>query len=168
MERFSPVFYDRDSYPVRYIRPESSYSYIYPNEVDLEKIAYFFDYELERTLSDELYTELGEQISRWRNEWWAETSVPQLTFWYGRDCLVIEDKRDRTVTRTYSFDGLEGRVYLACSDKPDSIAGLTRRFGSSALVPEIEAAIDEFCGAGLMMRDGLLYLSLALPAIRNR
>src|SRR5688572_9702062 len=43
LERFSP-YYSDPSFPVRNIRPEASYRYVYPDGVDLGKIAYFFDY----------------------------------------------------------------------------------------------------------------------------
>jgi hypothetical protein len=46
-------------------------------------------------------------------------------------------------------------------------ANLRRRM-PNASTDEIEAALDAFCERGLMMRDGTLFLSLALPASRGR
>ena len=49
MERFSPIYFDREAFPAKNIRPELSYFYVYPERFDMEKVAYFFDYELENT-----------------------------------------------------------------------------------------------------------------------
>lgn len=46
LERFSPYFFD-DSFPVHDRRPEPAYRYIYPaGRVNLDKIAYFFQYSM--------------------------------------------------------------------------------------------------------------------------
>ena len=52
-------------------------------------------------------------------------------------------------------------------DKPlTARSGVTTNTGFRIPVDEVEAALDEFVARGLMMRDGNLFLSLALPARR--
>src|SRR5262249_45361807 len=52
MERFSPLFTEREAFPVRYLRPEADYAYVYPSSVDLGELAYFFEYEFADSLPD--------------------------------------------------------------------------------------------------------------------
>ncbi|HEV2851499.1 MAG TPA: RiPP maturation radical SAM C-methyltransferase [Thermoanaerobaculia bacterium] len=49
LERFSPYFFDR-SFPVKNVRPLDVYSFIYPAEINLDNIAYFFNYDMDSTL----------------------------------------------------------------------------------------------------------------------
>ena len=65
LERFSPMFVEPNEFPMRYRRPEASYRYIYPAEVDLERVAYFFEYELESTLPQSAYAPLRRAVDRW-------------------------------------------------------------------------------------------------------
>ena len=52
LERFSPMFTERDAFRFRHRSPGRSYRYIYPETVDLERVAYFFDYEFDGGLPD--------------------------------------------------------------------------------------------------------------------
>lgn len=49
-----------------------------------------------------------------------------------------------------------------------SAAGAKAELGWQWPIEEIEGALDEFCDRGLVMRDGDLFLSLALPATQGR
>jgi ribosomal peptide maturation radical SAM protein 1 len=167
MERYSPIFFERDAFPARYVRPEASYAYVYPPEVALERIAYFFDYELENTLPETVYEETRTHVATWKKAWKAR-SVPTLTFWSGEGFLQIEDLRVPEAPGTYTFEGPLAALYAECSDEPQSAARLRSRLALPWDVAEIEGALDEFCARGLMMRDGKAFLSLALPASRGR
>jgi ribosomal peptide maturation radical SAM protein 1 len=167
MERFSPIFFDRATFPARYVRPEASYAYVYPRDVDLERVAYFFDFDLEDTLPESVYEETRGQVKAWK-EAWNRRAIPTLTFWSGEDFLQIEDLRAPASPGTYTFEGPLARLYAACSDQPQSAAKLRSRLGLPWPVAEIEAALDEFSARGLMMRDDRVFLSLALPASRGR
>jgi ribosomal peptide maturation radical SAM protein 1 len=167
MERYSPIFFDRECFPARYVRPEASYAFVYPRHVDLERVAYFFDYELENTLPDTAYEETRRQVEAWKSAW-ERRARPSLTFWSAEEFLQIEDQRDPNTPGTYTFSGPLARLYTACSDRPQSASGLKSLLQVRWPVEEIEAALDEFCDRRLMMRDDMLFLSLALPATRGR
>ena len=32
MERFSPVYFEKENFPTRYVRPEISYNFVYPKK----------------------------------------------------------------------------------------------------------------------------------------
>jgi ribosomal peptide maturation radical SAM protein 1 len=167
MERYSPIFFDRDTFPARFVRPEASYSYVYPPNVDLDRAAYFFDYELEGTLPESVYEETKQQVKAWQQAW-KKRSHPTLTFWASDGFLQIEDGRDPQRPGTYSFTGPLAALYAACSNRPQTAAGLKPLLQFAWPVEEISAALDEFRARGLMMRDEKQYVSLALPATRGR
>ena len=55
LERFSPLFTEHDTFRLRRRTPEPSYRYVYPGNVDIERVAYFFDYDLDGGLPDSAY-----------------------------------------------------------------------------------------------------------------
>jgi ribosomal peptide maturation radical SAM protein 1 len=167
MERFSPIFYDRQSFPAKYVRPEASYHYIYPSSVNLEKVAYFFDYELENTLPDEVYEETKQQVELWQLKW-KEGARPSLNFWSSPGFLQIEDRRNPDTAGTYTFYEPLSSIYVACSNHPQTAEALKEKLDLSCEVDEIENALDEFCSRGLMFRDGNLFLCLAIPSTQGR
>lgn len=167
LERFSPLFRDRAAFPMRSMGPAESYAFVYPEHVDLEKVAYFFDYELRDTLPDSAFEEIEQLIEAWR-ESWRNGVRPSLTYWRSPALVQIEDARDPAKPLTYSLDGPLAELYPAFSDRPMSAAGAKEKWGWDWPVEEIEGTLDEFCEKGLMMRDGDLFLTLALPATQGR
>lgn len=167
MERFSPIFTDRKSFPARYVRPEASYGYVYPKHANLDDLAYFFDYEFEQALPPEAYEGMKKQAAEWLRLW-KKGPRPRLTFWYSPELLQIEDARDPESPGSYNFPQPLASLYVTCSDQPRTAAALQKRLQLDAPLEEIEEALDEFCARGLMMRDGDHFLSLALPATTGR
>ncbi|MCK7499433.1 MAG: hypothetical protein MZW92_60270 [Comamonadaceae bacterium] len=78
IERFSPVYFDRASFPARTIRPEASYADVYPPELDLAKVAYFFDGELDDTLPDPAHAATVEWAAEWKRIWNSGRPHPAL------------------------------------------------------------------------------------------
>jgi Radical SAM superfamily len=167
LERFSPLFFDRRRFAAKKVTPEASYAYIYPRGVDLERAAYFFDYELEGCLPPAAYEDLTEAISVWRSKW-ESGARPKFTFWTAGNFLQIEDLRDADAPGSYNFEGPLAAIYLACSDRPESAARIKTLIGRDTALEDIEAACKEFARRGLMIQDGKQFLSLALPATGGR
>ncbi len=167
MERFSPIFFDRRTFPARYVTPEKSYSYIFPTDTRLDELAYFFEYELENTLPESAHASTVDAVAAWGKAWKGETR-PTLTFWMARDYVQIEDLRNPDAPGVYNFTGPLAALYAAASDQPRTAAALRTAAGLQEPEDEIEEACDQFCSRGLMMRDGERFLSLAIPANRGR
>ncbi|WP_179166779.1 hypothetical protein [Streptomyces sp. CB03238] len=51
------------------MRPEASYSYVCPAEVDLDRVAYLFDYEMAESLPDDIYVPLADEVRAWQEAW---------------------------------------------------------------------------------------------------
>jgi ribosomal peptide maturation radical SAM protein 1 len=167
MERFSPMFSDRASFPVRYMRPCTSYGYVYPERVDLERVAYTFDYQFEEGLPDSEFRETIRLVEAWR-EAWKTSKKPSLTYWSAEGSMQIEDLRDPSEPVTFTVIDPLASVYTALSDRPNTVAKVKEELNLPWPAGELEAELDEFCARGLMIREGRLFLSLALPAKRGR
>jgi ribosomal peptide maturation radical SAM protein 1 len=69
LERFSPLFSGQDGPAIRDRAPERSYRYVYPEEVDLERVAYFFDYQPEGTVPESCYAQVRQAAADWTGAW---------------------------------------------------------------------------------------------------
>src|SRR5262249_18068031 len=65
LERFSPFFSGQDTCQFRDKAPEGSYRYVYFDDVDLERVAYFFDYLAEGSLPDDAYAGVCGAVRAW-------------------------------------------------------------------------------------------------------
>ena len=167
MERFSPLYTERARLPVRNVRPEPSYRYVYPDGVDLDRVAYFFEYDLTEPSYPTAAAELAAAVTGWRQAWHAATP-PTLTYRYAPGFLQITDHRGSTPSGTYTFDGALADIYVACAERPATAAAVHNRTGGTVPVELIDEAFGEFGRRGLMFLDGTLALALALPAVAGR
>jgi hypothetical protein len=163
MERFSPIFSDTEAFPSVWRRPETSYRYVYPEGVDLEQAAYFFEYKLEGTLPESAYLETAKRVDEWIQAWSGETR-PSLALWAAPGFIQIDDHRHPDNIGTYTFSDPLASIYRACEEAPIAAHMLKERLALDHDLEEVEAALEEFRVRGLMMRDGNLFLSLAVPA----
>jgi ribosomal peptide maturation radical SAM protein 1 len=162
MERFSPIFEDRDRFPARRVEPDLSYRYVYPAHVDLQKVAYFFDYELDGSLPDTAYFEVSETMEAWSRAWTGQVP-PSLWMWRTQGVIEIDDRRDPCSPSTIHLEGPLAELYLACFDQPRTVSMASAASGVAGTAPQVEAVLDEFVARRLMIRDGNLFLALALP-----
>jgi ribosomal peptide maturation radical SAM protein 1 len=167
MERFSPIYAESDAFGVRSRAPERSYRYVYPDRVDLDQIAYFFDYELDTEVSTDTYRGLARAVDEW-SEAKRRTPVPVLRYWSASGFLQIYDGRRLGYEGTYTFEDTLADIYLACDDRPMTAAGIRDRLGLDLPVEAIHEILVEFQRRGLMFLDGSLALALALPAVTGR
>lgn len=170
LERFSPLYVDRDAFPARNIRAEASYQYVYPDDFDHDRAAYFFDFDFENTLSREATFQLQERVMDWKTRW-RSAARPELHYRSTPGLVEVKDAREPDKPVSYHLEGPLAELYIACSERPRRAAALAGELAladSGYLAGEIAGALDLFCDKGLMMRDDGLYLSLALPATPNR
>lgn len=167
LERFSPLYAEPERFGVRNRRPERSYRYVYPERVDLDRIAYFFDYELDSALPDSAYEGLGRAVAEW-SEAWKSGPPPALTYWSAPGFLQIHDGRHPGSAGTYTFQGALADIYVACTDRPTTAAAVRDRLRLTRSTGAVEDIFAEFQQRGLMFLDRPLAVALALPAIPGR
>lgn len=162
LERFSPLFHS----PLSRRTPERSYRYVYPDGVDLDRVAYFFEYEVDGALPGSTYDDLRRAVGEWSEAWKGDP--PVLRFWSSPGFLQIYEGRYQGREGMYTFHGTLADIYLACSDRPATAAAVRDRLRLDIPVSAIEEAFAGFQQRGLMFLDDSLALALALPAIPGR
>jgi len=169
LERFSPYFTDRERYPVRQVRAEGSYRFAYPEElgVDLDKIAYFFDYEMGQTLPDSAHAATRAWVREWQQRY-SSAGPDTLTYRRTGDAVLVDDNRGPEHRGSHAFYGPMAQAYEFCTETmrtPASLAAHLAGTDPTAGYTEHDArdALEEFCGRGLMVAENNHYLALALP-----
>jgi ribosomal peptide maturation radical SAM protein 1 len=167
LERFSPLFSDHETCQISVRTPERSYRYVYPQDVDLERVAYFFDYQPEDGAPESAYTDVQKAVGAWSTAWRAEKR-PSLTYWSAPHFVQINDQRRPEQAGTYTFEGTLADLYLACTIRPITAAAVRRELRLTLQVEAVQEIFTEFRDRGLMFLDDRLALALALPAIKMR
>jgi len=166
LERFSPLFREpAERFAAR--APERSYRYVYPPSVDLDRLAYFFDYELADGLPDETYDPLAKAAREWRQAW-QDGATPRLEYRWTPGLLEVDDTRRPDRTGTHTVEGLPADIYVACADRPRTAEAIRRRLGRPADVAEVTAVLAELSRLGLVFLDEDRALALAVPAVGGR
>jgi hypothetical protein len=151
----------------RYRTPERGYRYVYPQDVDLERVAYFFDHDLDGGLPDSAYDGIRRAAADWSNAWQAD-KPPVLKYWSAPHYVQIYDERKQGQGGTYTFEGTLADLYLACSNRPTTADAVRRELDLHLPAEAIHELFKEFGKRGLMLLDGQFALALALPAIKAR
>jgi len=167
LERFSPIFTDPDTFRLRHRAPERSYQYVYPDSVDLERVAYFFEYELDGGLPDSAYTALRLAADDWSSAW-QEASPPMLKYWPAPHFVHIYDERLPGQEGSYILEETLADLYLACVNRPTTAAAVRRSLNLRLPAEGIQEVFEEFQRRGLMFLDGQFVLALAVPAVAGR
>jgi ribosomal peptide maturation radical SAM protein 1 len=167
LERFSPMYTRPERFRTRYRKPERSYRYVYPADVALDRVAYFFEYEFDEALPDSAYEGLRRAVAEWSDAWRREPA-PVLTYSSAPGFLQIYDGRWPGREGTYTFEDSLADIYLSCSDRPTTASAVRDKLRLDRPVPVIEEVFVEFQRRGLMFLDGSLALALALPAVAQR
>jgi len=167
LERFSPVFTEQDTFRLRRRTPERSYRYVYPASVDLERVAYFFDYELDGGLPDSTYTAVRLAAADWSSAW-LDGSRPALKYWPAPHFVQIYDERRPGREGSYTLEDTLADLYLACISRPTTAAAVRRSLNLRLPAEGIQEVFGEFERQGLMFVDGQFVLALAVPAVTGR
>ena len=163
MERFSPYFTD-DSFPVSDVEPWKAYSYVYPPELDVRKIAYFFTYTMGDVVPGEFLEDVQKGIEHWQKRWTEAAKRPILVYQRAPDWIQIVDQRDAEETKVHAFQGVEAAAYELCGDT-STVPRVAAELGAEAA--DVKAALRKYCDLGLMIEEDGRYLSLALPVNAN-
>ena len=171
LERFSPYYYDQERFPVTNVRPQASYSYVYPSHVDLNKIAYFFDYEMGDTVSADAHKPTQAFVAEWQKQW---NSDQRHTVSYRSigDSLLLDYFRGSEKNGTYKFSGPLALIYEFCVETAHSPRQVIEHLqqspqGYDFTEQDVRDALDEYCLAQLMLTEDDKYFSLAIPSNPN-
>lgn len=171
LERFSPYYTDRQTFPVFNVQPQASYRHVYPEHVNLDRAAYFFDYEMGDTLEVGAYADLEAHVAQWQQTWQSDQRH-SLTYRRTADGVLIDYNWGPQRQGTYTLYGALGLIYESCIETMHSVDHVVRCLRDSPEAyefshEEVGDAMDEFCRGRLMCTEGGKYLSLAIPSNPN-
>ncbi|MFO0775121.1 MAG: RiPP maturation radical SAM C-methyltransferase [Nitrospiraceae bacterium] len=174
LERFSPYHTRATEYGVRLTGPGMAYEYVYDaRRVDLMKIAYDFEYELDRWPVDpHVYQELVAVIGEWQRRH-ASNDRPFLYFSKAPSFVTVYDGRIAGQPRRYRFDGLAAYAIEACNEQARSAEQIVSGWNSVRSAASGEAAGPSASGSVEVLADLIekrilyeergRYFTLAIP-----
>ena len=172
LERFSPYYTDRETFPVRDVRPEASYRHVYPDNVDLDAVAYFFDYSMGDTVPPQLLKSTEALVSEWQKTWESESSRHTLGYRRISDGLLLDYNWGPERSGTYRISGPLALIYEFCVETMQTAERTAEHLRSAPQAyrfstEEVRDAMDTFCRNRLMLSEDGKYLSLAIPSNPN-
>jgi len=167
LERFSPYFMKPQEYGVRITGPGTAYEYVYDARlVDLRKIAYDFEYELDDwTVDPHVYQELVSAIDGWRRVH-ASNDRPFLYYSKALNYVTVYDGRTPGSPVRRRYDGLAGQVIEICNEAAKSIeqiqSALARDPGRADDEP-LDPVLAELTARRILYEERGKYFTLAIP-----
>ena len=163
LERFSPYHTKPHQYGVRLTGPGMAYQYVYdPRQVDLAKIAYDFEYELDDWPVDpHIYQELVAAIEGWQHMH-ASGERPFLYYSKAINYVTVYDGRNPVAPSRQRYDGAAARVIELCNEAAKSAEQI--RLGLAGLSEhEITTALSTLTSRRILYEERGRYFTLAIP-----
>ncbi len=166
LQRFSPYFTRPHEYGIRIAGPGMAYEYVYDaRQVDLKKIAYDFEYELDNWPVDpHLYQELVAAIENWQR---MHRSADRPFLYYSKapNYVTVYDGRNPNSPIRRRYEGLAALVIEVCNEAAKSIeqlriavAGKTN-CDDAILLP----ILSELTAQRVLYEERGKYFTLAIP-----
>jgi ribosomal peptide maturation radical SAM protein 1 len=169
LERFSPYYSRPHEYGVRITGPGTAYEYIYDTrQVDLKKIAYDFEYELDNwNVDSHVYQELVDLVQEWRRRA-GSSDRPFLYYSKALDYVTVYDGRNPKVPIRRRYDWPAAGIIEVCNESAksaDQIRSLlaSRPGNSGNTDAEINQALGALAAARILYEERGKYLTLAIP-----
>ncbi|MGB1014317.1 MAG: RiPP maturation radical SAM C-methyltransferase [Nannocystaceae bacterium] len=163
--RFSPYFTQRGRW-IENLRPMPWYRGLFPADIDLERVAYYFEADWKDTLKEAAYNEFRRLTLAWSERWRTAERAPDLTIYDRVGELEIVDTRGEAEIR-WTLEGERARVYTAIGDPMSlhKVSGkLLAAHGQAPNEAVLRGCLDEFVDAGLALVERGRYLALGIPA----
>ena len=169
LERFSPYFTRPHEYGVRITGPGMAYEYVYdPARVDLRKIAYDFEYDLENwPVEPQVYQELVDQIGEWQRRYRA-SDRPFLYYAKAMEYVTVYDGRQPQAPTRQRFNWPEAGIIEACNEAPktqDQIVAAFRESGHAEMysAAQLATALTMLTERRILYEERGKYFTLAIP-----
>lgn len=171
LERFSPYFMRPNDYGIRLTGPGLAYEYVYDaRTIDLNKIAYDFEYEIDWKVDSALYEELVKLVGQWKARYFS-VNRPFLFYAKAMSYLTVYDGRgDQPVSER--FDWPAAGIIEGCNETPQTMDQIRRyveyrpRSGGGTGM-SLEDQVADLLDKRLLVEDKGRYLTIALPVNPN-
>ena len=170
LERFSPYFMRPEAYGVRITGPGAAYEYVYDaRNVDLNKIAYDFEYEITWKVAPALYEQLTGLVREWRSRAFSRDR-PFLFYAKAMSYITVYDGRTDHPT-SERFDPPFSFILDYCNETPKTLDQIRRAVSEQPVAsqgatqggPSIDAAVSLLVTKRLMVEEKGRHFTLALP-----
>ncbi|MDH5642414.1 MAG: RiPP maturation radical SAM protein 1, partial [Nitrospira sp.] len=133
LQRFSPYFTRPQEYGIRITGPGMAYEYVYDaRQVDVKKIAYDFEYELDNwSVDPSLYRELVAAIEGWQRMY-RSVDKPFLYYSKAPSYITVYDGRSPKSPVRRRYDGLAALVIELCNEAAKSAEQIRTAVASRA------------------------------------
>ena len=162
VSRFSPLFNRPEASGICKLRAARPYQHAYPFGLDdLNQLACAFDFDYLDARDPETYT---QALKRETARWCRPDNRDQLYSVVDDEVLVIRDTRPVARQETHRFSGLHRAIYEFC-DEAHARARIRQHLEDHSYgITEsaLDAALQGFVDAGLMIHQENRYLSLAI------
>ena len=169
LQRFSPYYTKPHEYGVRITGPWAAYEYVYDaRQVDVKKIAYDFEYELDNWNVDrQVYQELVDLVQEWQRLA-GSSDRPFLYYSKAMDYVTVYDGRNPKAPLRKRYDWPSAGIIEVCNEaakSADQIRTLLahRPHQNAILDGEIEQALDALTAARILYKERDKYFTLAIP-----
>ncbi len=172
LERFSPYFMRPERYGLRITGPGLAYEYVYdPALVDLKKIAYDFEYELDWRVDPGSYEELIRLVQEWRRRH-ASPDKPFLFYAKAMRYVTIYDGRGSGAPTRERYDGPAAFIIESCNEAPQSVDQIRSGLESaghwhSPEASSLQQVLDYLVSKRILYAEKGKYFTLALPMNPN-
>ena len=173
LERFSPYFKWPERYGIRLTGPGLAYGYVYDEQkVDLNKIAYDFEYEIDWKVDPHVYEDFVRLVRDWK-ERYHSANRPFLFFSKAMSYLTVYDGRGSTPT-SERFDHPYAFILEYCNDQAKSFEQIRKGLqnqpetGSSQKIQPLADLLITLQNKHLLYEEGGRYFTLALPVNPHR
>ena len=169
LQRFSPYYTKPHEYGVRITGPWAAYEYVYDaRQVDVKKIAYDFEYELDNwNVDQQVYQELVDLVQEWQRLV-GSSDRPFLYYSKMMDYVTVYDGRNPKAPIRQRYDWPAAGIIEACNEAAKSVEQirtlLASRPGKSENVDaEIDQALGVLTAARILYEERGKYFTLAIP-----
>ena len=169
LERFSPYYTRPHEYGVRITGPGMAYEYVYDaRQVNLNKIAYDFEYELDNwNVDPHLYQELSDVVGEWQRRA-ASSDRPFLYYSKAFDYVTVYDGRNPAAPTRERFDAPASWVIDLCNEAPKSADQLQKAVAdqtglSDADVLQLSKILATLTAKRILYEERGKYFTLAIP-----
>ena len=169
LQRFSPYHTRPHEYGVRITGPGTAYEHIYDaRRVDLKKIAYDFEYELDNwNVDPHLYQGLIDLVQEWQRLA-GSSDRPFLYYSKTMDYVTVYDGRNPKAPIRRRFDWPAAGIIEVCNEAAKSVDQIrtllaNRPDKSGNRDMEIDQALDTLTAARILYQERGKYFTLAVP-----
>ena len=166
LERFSPYYARPHEYGVRMTGPGLAYQYVYDGrQVDLNKIAYDFDYELDHWPVDpHIYQELVSAVESWQRLH-ASNDRPFLYYSKALGYVTVYDGRTPKNPTRHRYDGLAAVLIELCNESPKSLDQIRIAVParSTSDRDNLESILADLASRRVLYEERGKYFTLAIP-----